>query len=109
MHKDSSIRWKKWKFMGETKSKGGIGFKDLETFNKALLAQQIWRIIEHSDSLAGQTLKAKYFPNTGVLKAKLNHNPFLIWRSFAHSIGLIKECMLWRVGNGNSIHIWGDN
>lgn len=39
MQKESSIHLKKWKLLGTTKSLGDLGFKDLEAFNKALLAK----------------------------------------------------------------------
>lgn len=41
MHKEIGIYWKNWIFLGETKSLEGLGFKDLEAFNKTLLAKQI--------------------------------------------------------------------
>lgn len=67
------------KTLGETKARDGLRFKDLDAFNKALLAKQLWRLIEYLDSLAGQILKSKYFPSTDVLEAKLSHNPSHIW------------------------------
>lgn len=80
----------------------------MEAFNKAFLAKQIWKLIESSGSLVGQILKAKYFSLSGILEAKLNHNPFIIWRSFHYSIDLIKECMFWRIEDGKSVHVWGE-
>jgi hypothetical protein len=34
--------WLSWDKMGASKAQGGIGFKDLETFNSTLLAKQGW-------------------------------------------------------------------
>lgn len=84
-NKESSIYWKKWTLLGNTKSKRGLGFRDWEAFNKALLVKKIWRIIKNPKSLAGQILKSKYFLHTSILDSKLGHNLSLMWRSIRSS------------------------
>jgi hypothetical protein len=37
---ESKIAWMSWDQMGRAKDKGGMGFKDLESFNFALLDKQ---------------------------------------------------------------------
>lgn len=73
------------------------------------MAKQFWRIIEFSDSLASQILKAKYFPHTDVLNSRLGNNPSQIWRSIRSALDLIREGMLWRIGNNRSVNIWDTN
>lgn len=77
--------------LGETKSQGGLGFRDLEDFNKSLLAKQIWGHVQNPTSLVGQIFKFKYFPSINILATKVKHNHSLIWRSLWSSAGLIKE------------------
>lgn len=105
MNKDLGIHWKKWTFLKNTKSKGGLGFRDLETFNKALIAKQLWRIIEQLDSLASKILKSKYCPRTDALDSKFGNNSSQIWRSIRSSSDFVKEGILWRIGDGHSINI----
>lgn len=109
MNKEFGIYWRKWTFLGHTKSTGGLSFRDLEVFNKTLLAKQLQRIIEQPDSLVDQILKFKYFPYIGVLDSKLGHSISQIWRSIRSSIDLVKECILWRIRDDHSINIWGAN
>ena len=44
-----------------------MGFKDLRTFNQALLARQAWRLIQFPESLCAQVLRAKYYPDGSIL------------------------------------------
>ena len=39
------LHWKAWEHLSRPKSEGGIGFKDLEAFNLALLRKQLWRMV----------------------------------------------------------------
>jgi hypothetical protein len=53
-------------------------------------------------------MKAKYHPNCSVLEAKLGNKPSFVWRSIQSYGGLIKEGLIWRVGNGQSIRLQGE-
>ena len=64
---------------------GGLGFRDFETFNLALLAKQGWRLIHNEESLCQKVLKGKYFPNGSILEAALGHNPSYLWLSLMES------------------------
>jgi hypothetical protein len=108
MANNSKIHWMSWKMMWYAKSLGGLGFRDLTMFNKALLAKQLWRLHKRPDSLAGRILKAKYFPNSSILEASLGTRPSFAWRSMHAALDLLKQGLVWRVGDGRSIQIWGD-
>lgn len=105
MNKEKGIYWCKWKSLGETKSQGDLGFRDLEAFNKVLLAKQIWRLAQNSTTLTSQIQKAKYYPHTTVLDAKVGHTPSLIWRSISSFIELVEKGILWRIGDGTLVNI----
>ncbi|KAG7967870.1 hypothetical protein I3843_08G121900 [Carya illinoinensis] len=95
--------------MGVSKKDGGLGFTDLESFNKAMLAKQLWRVLNNPNSPVAQILKQKYFKRGTILNAKKGTNSPLVWQSLWSSIELIKAGSLWRVGFGTSIIIWHDN
>jgi hypothetical protein len=105
---DRKILWMSWSKMGMSKSQRGMGFRDLVAFNKALLAKQCWRLIQFPESLTGSILKAKYYSKGNLLEANMGSRPFLVWRSLLASRDLLKEGLLWHIGDGESTRIWGD-
>jgi hypothetical protein len=106
--KEFKIAWMSWEKLGRSKDKGGLGYRDLESFNLALLAKQGWRLIQFPDSLMATVLKQKYYPTENFLNSQLGRNPSHVWRSIWNLKTLLNEGFIWRVGNGQSIRIWGD-
>jgi hypothetical protein len=102
------MAWMSWKGLGRSKSTGGLGYRDLESFNLALLAKQGWRILQNTESLAARVLKGKYFPENSFLEASLGCRPSYIWRSIWLAKPLLSEGLIWKVGDGSNINIWGD-
>lgn len=78
--------------------------RQLEQFNKALLAKQLWRFVEEPDSMVARLVKARYFKHVDRL------NPCYGWRSLTWDRDLLFRGIAWRVGNGDSIrpfdHSW---
>jgi len=108
MEKVDRMVWMAWKGLGRSKSSGGLGFRDLESFNLALLAKQGWRIIQNPSSLAARVLKEKYFPGGSLFEAPLGYRPSYLWRSICLAKPLLQEGVIWKVGDGTKINIWGD-
>jgi ribonuclease HI len=109
-HKDKEkrIHWMSWSKMGRSKANGGMGFRDFTCFNKALLAKQVWRLWKTPDSLIARIVEAKYYPRGSVLEAQLGKYPSVAWRSIHSSIELVREGLIWRIGNGRKARIWED-
>jgi ribonuclease HI len=108
-HKEnnSNIRWMSWSRMGESKENGGMGFRDLVSFNRALLAKQCWRLLKFPESLTAKILKAKYYSQHSLMEAKLGSKPSFAWRSIFGARDLIEAGTIWRIGNGQDVNIWG--
>ena len=81
-----------------------MGFKDLQTFNMAMLAKQGWRILQQPDLLVSSLLNARYFPNDSFLNAYVEVNPSYTWRSLCEGRKMLELSSVWRVGNGFGIN-----
>lgn len=106
--KGKGIHWAKWSDLCRSKQSGGLGFRDLEAFNMALLAKLLWRLLVTPNSLLGRVLKAKYYPHSDVLGARLGSNPSFTWRCILGSKLILEAGLRWRVGDGKCISIWKD-
>jgi hypothetical protein len=85
-----------------------MGFRDFHSFNLAMLAKQIWRLISDHDLLCARVFKAKYYPNYDILSAGPKAGSLFTWQSLVVAIPMFKRGYIWRVGSGERINIYTD-
>ena len=73
-NQETKMAWVGWKKMCKAKRQGGMGFRNLQAFNLAMLAKQGWRLLSNPTSLVARIYKAKYYSYGDVLGAKLGSN-----------------------------------
>jgi len=54
---------------------GGMGLKDLSSFNVAMLGKQGWKFQTDTNSFVTRLFKARYFPNGDFLSSRFGVNP----------------------------------
>lgn len=101
--------WVSWKEMTQPKGMGGLGFKDFELFNMAILAKQAWHLVQQPDSLCARLLKSIYYPGGQFLNSELGSHPSQVWRAISEGKDVLKQGLIRRIGNGQSTRIWEDN
>lgn len=102
------MAWIQWDKLCDSKDKGGMGFRDLRTFNLAMLAKQGWHLQQGRNSLFYRVFKTKYFPDEDFINAKKGHHPSFAWRRIWAAQSLLKDGLKWQVGNGRDVYIWKD-
>jgi hypothetical protein len=65
------MHWRSWEWLSTPKSFGGMGFRDLNLFNQAMLGRQCWRLLTDPLSLCARVLKGRYFPDCNFFDAPL--------------------------------------
>lgn len=104
-----AVNWQKWNFFCQHKWEGELGFRDLISFNKVLLAKQAWKLVHEEDGFFASYFKNLYFPQSFFLSIGLWKNVSEIWRSLAWANQIIQVGQGWRVGDGSLVNIWEDN
>ena len=103
------IPWVAWQKLCKDKELGGLGFKDIEKFNQALLAKQAWRIWSNPESLVARILKHRYFARTDFLECSIGTRPSFAWRSIIHGRELLSQGLYHKIGSGETTRLWSDN
>lgn len=69
--KDRSIHWMSWEKLSRSKSRGGMGFRNIRDFNVAMVGRQGWRLLIKPDSLVARVYKARNYPQSSFLNASI--------------------------------------
>jgi hypothetical protein len=97
-----------WERLTLPKHKGGMGFRDLRSFNLAMLGKQGWHLITRPDSLCARVLKGRYYHDTEFLRATQKKHVSSTWRAILAGRDVLHNGLIRRVVDGESTAIWGD-
>ncbi|KAF2304673.1 hypothetical protein GH714_037383 [Hevea brasiliensis] len=114
-----NIHWLSWKRLSCSKSLGGLGFKELNLFNVALLAKKAWRVIKTPEALWVKViktpealwvkvLKGVYFPSSDFLRAGKRKNPSWGWKSLLEGREALSKELRWNVVGPSFLDAWSE-
>jgi len=75
---EKKIAWIKWNTLCKPKKEGGLGIKDVKSFNKALIEKWMWKLKVDSLGMWREVLESKYETNArrNIPSHKMTHS----WR-----------------------------
>lgn len=101
---ERKIHWLSWERLAKLKSGGGMGFRGISDFNKALLGNHGWRLVNGEHTLMGKVFKARYYPRGNFMEANTGYLPSYAWSMLSARVVVAKGCR-WRIWNGERIKI----
>ncbi|CAN6563499.1 unnamed protein product [Malus baccata var. baccata] len=105
---DRKIHWVSKEVLGLPKDMGGLGFRNFQEFNDALLAKQCWRLLSEPNSLWARVIKARYFPHCSFWEAKKGARASWAWSSLLSGRELIASGSHWQIMGGGDVRVWVD-
>ena len=99
------ISWVSWNKLCLPKKEGGMGFRDLYEFNKALLGKQAWRILQKPNSLLSRLYKGRYHRSSTFLQSTNSTQASYGWRSIQVGKELLKKGLITLIGDGKSTNV----
>ena len=102
------IHWEKWEKMCAPREEVGIGFRMIHEFNLALLAKQLWRLVQFPDSLVSRVLRGKYYRLSSPLWIGTTDTPSYVWTSIIAARKLLRLGIKSKVHSGYEINVWED-
>jgi hypothetical protein len=102
------IHWQSLEKLTRSKEQGGMGFRDFNLFNKAMLGKQGWRLMTRPDSLCARVLKGKYFHLCDFLSATKKRRSSATWKAILFGREVLKRGLIYRIGPGE-VNVWDDN
>lgn len=97
-----------WHSSCRNKHEGGMGFRDVNYFNKAFLAKQAWRLAKNNNSHLAHCFRSRYHPRSSILDAKTGYRPSFAWRSICQGKTILMQGTLWQIRSGFNTRIWED-
>ncbi|CAM8965988.1 unnamed protein product [Rhodiola kirilowii] len=85
------IAWLDKRKLQQTKEEGGLGMKNFQFLNWALIMKQAWRIFSKPELLISKIYKARYSSSTEMLDARLGFRPSWAWRSVHWGLSKLKN------------------
>jgi len=97
-----------WERLTQPKCRGGMGLRDLRSFNLAMPGKQGWRLITRQSLCARVLIKRRYFQDSDFMRATRRKRASCTWRAILAGREPLEKGLVRRIVNGHDTAIWGD-
>ncbi|GAV69026.1 hypothetical protein CFOL_v3_12527, partial [Cephalotus follicularis] len=97
----------KWADVCKPFFEGGLGIRDLKTWNKSLLLKHLWSVLTE-DSIWAKWCHAYLLHNSNLWTATSHGHLSWSWRQILRLRPLAKEHLIYKFGNGEHFSLWFD-
>ncbi|XP_060961005.1 uncharacterized protein LOC133031505 [Cannabis sativa] len=97
-----------WSSICQSKLRGGLGFRRIETINTAFILKWGWKALTDKDSMWGTIIQAKYLNGRSFLDAEINNGDSSFWKAILRARSLLVNQVCRMIGNGKETFILFD-
>jgi len=107
------ISWVSWKMVCKPREEGGLGLRDIQNFNIALLPKWKWRLIGEEKGRWKEMVVSKYGSGSEVPQIPVRLQSWW-WRDLSKACGeggdegWFQKEVWWKVGCGDKVRFWED-
>ncbi|XP_028117723.1 uncharacterized protein LOC114315305 [Camellia sinensis] len=99
-----------WVHLCVPRNEGGLGFKSIEVWNKAVIAKHVWFLFSGGEqSMWCQWVKSYLLKGRSFWCLKVPSDPSWVWRKLLDLRSIIAPLIKYNVGNGKATFLWFDN
>ncbi|XP_024015914.1 uncharacterized protein LOC112089169 [Eutrema salsugineum] len=102
------ISWTSWKKLTKPIKEGGLGLRDIQAFNDALLAKVSWRILKNPEALLSRVLLGKYCNHSSFLEVAQPSVSSHGWAGILIGRDLLLKNLGKVIGDGKLTNLWSD-
>ena len=106
---DSGLPLVGWDKICRPKQEGGIGLHKISAINLAYQAKLAWKILTNHNSLWVRLMRSKYLRQQNFFLTQRKQGDSLVWKSILNCRNLIRQGLMWTIGDGKDIFFWQDN
>lgn len=101
--------WLSWDKLVKPKGMGGLGLKDIQTFNTIMLAKLPWRMLTNPNCLLARVLLGKYCHKSSLLNVQPSKKSSHGWTGILADRDLLLLHIGRAVGEGTEIKVWSES